>query len=132
MPRMMVHPHSPTSAPVPKPVSPMTYRLRRQTPNCGYAEIDVISHNGSHHRPGDVVLIDWSDYERGQYIVPPNAFEPQPKPTTKKEMSQAVADFLAINPHIHAMADGIPPKRSKTNDTRRKTKSKSKEAARRL
>ena len=110
----------------------MTFRLRRQTPRCGYAEVEVVHHSGSHHQPGDVILMDWEEYERGKFVTPPDAPPPAPEPKSqKKEMSQAVADFLAINPHIHTMADSIPPKGTK-NDTRRKSKGKNHKTLKRL
>ena len=131
MARMLSHPHRPMLPSVPRSISPMVYRLRRQTPTVGYAEVEVISHPNSHHRTGDVVLIGWDEYESGQFIHPPDnpPFEPQ---TKTKELSQVAADFLAINPHARTMADGIPPKGARKNDTRRKSKSKNKPALKKL
>ena len=128
MPRMMVHPHTPQTRAALKPTSPMVYRLRRQTPNAGYAEVEVVSHPNSHHKPGDVVLIDWGDYEGGRLVHPPGFTPP------KETVGDKVADFIAINPHVRNMADSIPPKppRQRHADTRRPRKSKDRQAPEKL
>lgn len=133
----MPHPHTKPPGPGPKPVGSMVYRLRRQTPNAGYAEIEIVHHTGSHHSPGDVILISWEDYERGTFVEPPKAppSPPPPPPFTKieKGQAQAIEDFLALNPHVRDMGKNIPPKRSKPNANPRKPrKGKGKEAARQL
>lgn len=72
----MQHKHRPQSnRPLPI-VRSMVTRLRRQTPNCGYAEVDIISHPGSHHKEGDVVLMDWDEYQHGRTVKRESPLKP--------------------------------------------------------
>jgi len=68
-------------------IKPMISRMRRITPNCGYAEVEVIEHVGSWHKPGDVILISMDEYNRGRTI--PTEEKPDGNDAGRKSKSKS-------------------------------------------
>ena len=66
---------------------PMYSRFQRFTPNCGYAEIEVVEHTGSHHKPGDIILVDPDAY--AQFRTVPEPTPPKEKPSDARRKSKA-------------------------------------------
>lgn len=141
--------HFPPTRAQPRPVLRLISRLLRITDK-SYAEVQVISHPGSHHKEGDVILIDLEEYKRG-VVVDPKAPPTGRNREETRNLSKVIEDFLATNPGAnlpfnHQSAEENPkakakgkqsqkqkptPTRSKTNDhPRRKSKNQSKKAAR--
>ena len=107
------------------PVKAMVSRLRRYTPYRGYAEVEVISHPGSHHKQGDIILLDAADYRRAHRIEP----ELQDDELYKPGHTDLMVPPETIEKFLNSLPD--EPTRSKANvDARRKSKSPSKKAAR--
>jgi hypothetical protein len=95
----------------------MVSRLIRQSPNCGYAEVQIIEHSGSHHKPGDVILMNWEEYEAGRPV--------------RHDMPAGKAILDTLLSKVPVQPPKKPPTRSKSNGNAGKQgKGKSKKAAR--
>jgi len=97
----------------------MVSRLLRFTPNCDYAEVQVIHHPGSHHQTGDVILMSRDEFERGRYITTPDPFLANVPDAPIVRPYESAEKFLNNLPHK-------PTRSKKPNASHPRGKSKAK------
>jgi hypothetical protein len=111
---------------------PMLSRLIRFTPKCGYAEVEVVEHTGSWHKPGDVILLDPDEYARGRTVKPAvkddDLYKHRSTPifaevdTPEPEYQPRKPGLAASRESIEKFLSNLPTTRKSNANPRRKSK----------